>query len=99
MKKIYILLLFVLLLSGAVFAAENSIVPTNSDIITLSSSSGSTPLIVDFEPSQSNQDTKYKWEFSNGETIYSNSTTQIFSLPGEYSATLTQTRENGESSS
>jgi len=99
MKKLYTLLLFVLFIGSAVFAAENIITPNNSEIMSLSTNSGSTPLIIDFEPMQNNSDTRYRWDFSNGETVYSRSTTQIFSLPGEYSAILTQTDNNWNSAS
>ncbi len=95
MRKLYILLLSIVLLGSAVFAAENIITPSNSQIITLSTNSGSTPLIVEFEPTQAAPNTKYKWEFPNGETIYSTRATQIFSLPGEYSVVLTGTNQNG----
>lgn len=97
MKKILLSLLSICLISSIIFAVNSA--PIETELITASESEGSTPLIIDFEPTQTSPDTSYKWEFSNGETIYSTTATQIFSLPGEYNAILTQTDSNGNSSS
>lgn len=93
MKKILISILCVTLLSWALYAAESLswVVNTNNGIMIASLDSWATPLIIDFEPQVKNPDIKYVWTVSNWEKIYSQNTTQIFSLPWEYSISLSIT--------
>lgn len=82
--------------SGIVLHVSSA--PIQSDTIQASTQSGSTPLIIDFESINKNNDIIHQWEFSDGTKLFWTKVTHIFTLPGTYDVTLTQIDANKNTS-
>lgn len=68
--------------------------------ITVNVTEGTAPLTVTFDGSSSTGDiTSYAWSFGDGETADANNISHTFTLPGIYTAKLTITDSNGDTSS
>ena len=94
MKKIFFCIISILLLSNMVSGVGSA-----RDHIIANTTTGPTPLIVELESNIRDLGNKYTWVLSNGKTIYSTHTTQIFSLPGEYTIALYITYPDNTTSS
>ncbi|MBM9513983.1 PKD domain-containing protein [Desulfogranum marinum] len=68
--------------------------------ITSNATEGTAPLTVAFDGSSSTGDiTSYAWSFGDGDTADANNINHTFTLPGTYTAKLTITDSNGNTSS
>lgn len=68
--------------------------------MTVDVTEGTAPLTVAFDASSSTGDiTSYSWSFGDGETADANNINHTFTIPGTYTAKLTITDSNGDTSS